>query len=240
MKPAVTKAGPPLRAVLGRGDLSVSLLAIFPLFLIYEVGVAFTPVMNGVDFVSRNLFALVDYSRQGYLLLHGCLALAFLVFLFITRRHKDRPLRGFLPMLLESTIYALTLGSLIVFVMRRFLGIDPKLATGGLTNLLLSFGAGVHEELIFRLGACAGGAALLRLLGVGHRLAIAIAFFVSSALFSAAHHIGAMGDPWSFQVFVYRTLAGLLFATIFYYRSLAHAAYTHALYDVYVMVIHGG
>jgi hypothetical protein len=233
------KPGPPLRAVLGRGDLTASLLAIFPLFLIYEVGVAFTPVMNGVDFVSRNLFALVDYSRQGYLALHGCLALAFLIFLFVTRRHKGHPLRGFIPMLLESTIYALTLGSLIVFVMRKLLGIDPRLATGGLTNLLLSFGAGVHEELVFRLGACAGGAALLRLAGIGHRTAVAIAFVVSSVLFSAAHHVGALGDPWSLQVFVYRALAGLLFAAIFYYRSLAHAAYAHALYDVYVMVVQG-
>jgi hypothetical protein len=239
--PAVRKAGPPLRAVLGRGDLTVSLLAIFPLFLIYEIGVAFTPVMNGVDFVSRNLFALVDYNRQGYLALHACLLVAFVIYLFVTRRHKVHPLRGLLPMLLESTIYALTLGSLIVFVMRKLLGIEPQLSVGtsGLTNVLLSFGAGVHEEIVFRLGACAGGAALLRLLGVGHRLAIAIAFFASSALFSAAHHIGALGDPWSFDVFVYRTIAGLLFATIFYYRSLAHAAYTHALYDVYVMVIHG-
>jgi membrane protease YdiL (CAAX protease family) len=125
--------------------------------------------------------------------------------------------------------------------MRKLLGIDPRLAVGGggLTNVLLSFGAGVHEELVFRLGACAGGAALLRLVGLGHRTAVAIAFVISSALFSAAHHVGALGDPWSFQVFVYRTLAGLLFAAIFYFRSLAHAAYAHALYDVYVMVIQG-
>jgi hypothetical protein len=231
----------PLSAVLGHGDLGASLLAIFPLFLVYEIGVAFTPVMNGVDFISRNLFALVDYNRPGYLALHGCLLIAFLVYLVVTRGRRDRPLRGFVPMLIEATIYALTLGSLIMFVMRRLLGIDPRLmaGAGGATNVLLSLGAGVHEELVFRLGLCAGGAALLRLVGLGHRTAMAAAFAVSSVLFSAAHHLGALGDPWSFQVFVYRALAGLLFAAIFYYRSLAHAAYTHAIYDVYVMVIQG-
>jgi hypothetical protein len=230
-----------MAAVLGHGDLWASLLAIFPLFLFYGVGVAFTPVMNGVDFVSRNLFALVDYNRQGYLALHGCLLVAFLIYLVVTRERRDRPLAGFLPMLIEATIYALTLGSLIVFVMRRLFGIDPHLAVaaGGATNFLLAIGAGVHEELVFRLGLGAGGAALLRLLGMGHRLAVIVAFAVSSLLFSAAHHIGALGDPWSFQVFVYRALAGALFAAIFYYRSLAHAAYAHALYDVYVMVIQG-
>lgn len=231
------KSGPPMSAVLGHGDLGASLIAIFPLFIVYEIGVAFTPAMNGVDFVSRNLFALVDYSRKDYLLIHASLALAFLIYLFVRRRTASHPLKRFLPMLAESTIYALTLGSLIVFVMRKLLGIEPSLATGGLDNVLLSFGAGVHEELVFRLGACAGGAALLRLLGLRHTVAVVIAFLVSSALFSAAHHIGPMGEPWAFPVFIYRTIAGLIFATIFYYRSLGHAAYTHALYDVWVLVI---
>ena len=232
-----SKSGPPLRAVLGHGDLAASLIAIFPLFLVYEIGIAFAPAMNGVDFVSRNLFALVDGSRKDYLLIHGSLALAFLIYLVVARKRASHPLKRFPPMLLESAVYALTLGAFIVFVMRKLLGIEPSLAAGGLDNVLLSFGAGVHEELVFRLGACAGGAALLRLLGLRHTVAVILAFLVSSALFSAAHHIGPMGEPWAFPVFVYRTIAGLIFATIFYYRSLAHAAYTHALYDVWVMVI---
>ena len=229
--------GPPIRAVLGHGDLAASLIAIFPLFLVYEIGVAFTPAMNGVDFVSRNLFALVDYSRKDYLLIHGSLALAFLIYLVVSRKRASHPIRRFLPMVAESVVYALTLGSFIVFVMRNLLGIAPSLAAGGATNVLLSFGAGVHEELVFRLGICAGGAALLRLVGVRHTVAVIAAFLVSSMLFSAAHHIGPMGEPFALPVFIYRSLAGLLFATIFYYRSLAHAAYTHALYDVWVLVI---
>jgi hypothetical protein len=222
--------------VLGRGDIATSLLYVFPLFLIYEVAVAFAPAMNGVDFVSRNLFALVGGDRRLYLLVHGILALLYvglLVFLARKRKlHKGR----FLPMLLESAIYALTLGSLIVFVMQSLLG----LSVGALTNVVLSLGAGVHEELVFRLGVLAGGAALIRLAGASHDGAVIAAFLVSSLVFSAAHHIGAAGEPWGLQVFVFRTLAGLLFGTIFYFRSLAHAVYTHALYDVYVLVLRGG
>jgi membrane protease YdiL (CAAX protease family) len=59
----------------------------------------------------------------------------------------------------------------------------------------------------------------------------------SSLLFSAAHHVGPMGDELRAGLFTYRALAGVVFAAIFYYRSLAHAVYTHFLYDVYVMVI---
>ena len=229
-----------LGAVLGHGDLSTSLICIFPLYLVYAIGIAFLPAMNGVDFVSRNLIALLGGSRENYLIAHAVLACLFLVGVLVSRRSHNGINRRFLPMLLESTIYALTLGSLIWFVMHRIFGFQP-LAVGGLGELgrsvVLSFGAGVHEEIVFRLGAFAGGAALLRIFGLRHNVAVLIAFLFSSALFSAAHHLGAAGEPFTLSVFVYRTLAGCVFATIFYYRSLAHAVYTHALYDVYVMIL---
>src|SRR5205814_1065638 len=87
--------------------------------------------------------------------------------LFYLRKKRSLGRIAPLPMLLESGIYALTLGSFIVFIMRRLLGIEPTLAVGGQdagTGIILSCGAGLYEELVFRLGACAGGAAL-RLFG---------------------------------------------------------------------------
>ncbi len=237
IKPAARPGAPRLAAVLGHGDIGASLLAIFPLFLAYGVGVVFSPVMNGVDFVSRNLFALVDYNKTSYLLVYGALALAFLAITWAVRRSKALPRGTFLPMLLESAIYALTLGTLIVFVMQRLLGIEPRLAIAGGSNLLMSMGAGVYEELVFRLGALSGGAAILRLLGLRHSLAVIAAFGISAALFSAAHHLGAHGDPFTLEVFIYRVLAGILFGAIYYWRSLAHATYTHALYDIYVLIL---
>jgi hypothetical protein len=236
--PSRTPPRLPIGAVLGHGDLGTSLLLVFPLFIIYEVGIAFAPADNGVDFVSRNLYALVGYQKSGYLILNGVLALAFLALMWWRRQKNPKASLGVAGMLLESGIYALTLGSLIVFVMQKLLGIEPSLAVNGVgTRVLVSCGAGVYEELVFRLGICAGGAALLRLFGLKHWVAVAFAFLVSSMLFSAAHHLGPAGEPWAFHVFVYRTIAGLIFATVFYYRSLAHACYTHAFYDMYVMII---
>jgi hypothetical protein len=237
----ITDDQPPVSAVLGHGDLATSLLFVFPLFLVYEVSVLFAPAMNGVDFVSRNLFVALGRSKQNYLLFHVALAVIFAGLLVWKRRSRTFDARRLLPMLLEAGIFALTAGTLIVFVMTHVLHMSPPLAAGGLehgwTGVVLSLGAGVHEELVFRLGLCAGGGALLRLCGVSHGTAMTIAFFASSALFSAAHHIGAYGDPWSMSVFTYRLLAGLLFASLFYFRSLAHSVYTHALYDLYVMLI---
>lgn len=235
MPPRGPRGEPPLAAVLGRSEPLASLVWIAPLLLLYEAGVIFSPVGNGVDFVTRLLWAASGQDRGTYLLIQAMLAAIWIVVLVPTAR-KNAARGRFLPMLLESAIIALLMGTAIVFVMQKVLGLGAP-THGPLRAILLSFGAGVHEELVFRLGALSGGAALLRLVGVSHRIAIPIAFVASSLLFSAVHHLGPLGDPWALDVFVYRVLAGVVFGVLFYTRSLAHAVYAHALYDVYVMVI---
>ncbi|HWN70687.1 MAG TPA: CPBP family glutamic-type intramembrane protease, partial [Haliangium sp.] len=103
--------------------------------------------------------------------------------------------------------------------------------------VVISLGAGVHEELVFRLGLMAGGAALLAWSGMRHGVAMCLALLGSALVFSLAHHIGPHGDPFQAGVFVYRALAGVIFGLIFYFRSLAHAVYTHFLYDLYVLAL---
>jgi hypothetical protein len=232
-RPARASAPPP--SPFGRGDLATSLILIFPLFLAYEIGVLFSTTVNGVDFLTRWVIAAVDYDRERYLVVHICLAVGFLGLLIYLRRRRDFSLTTTIPPLLfESAIYALTLGTVILFVMDRVLG----LALGERSQeIVMSLGAGVHEELVFRLGLLGGGVAALLLAGVGRTAAIAIALAGSSLLFAAAHHAGPLGEPFATSVFVYRTLAGVAFGLIFYFRSLAHAVYAHALYDVYVLVI---
>jgi len=222
--------------VLGHGDLGTSLLFIFPLFIAYEIGVAFAPAGNGVDFVTHWMFAAVGRDRGHYLLLNLVLAGAFVGFVLYLRKKHSLELRSFTPMLLLSAIYALTLGSFIVFVMEKLLGFEGLLAIDRGTAIIISLGAGVHEELIFRLGLLAGGAYLIRACGLKHNWAIFAALIASALLFSAAHHIGPGSDDWDLTVFTYRAMAGAIFGLVFYFHSLAHAVYTHFLYDAYVLV----
>lgn len=233
---------------LGHGDLSSSLLYVVPLFLAYELGVIFSPTVNGVDFVTRAMLAAVGNDRVHYLLAHLGLAAAFSVVLVYLRRRRAVPAPTLAALVIESAIYALTLGSFIVLVMEKLLGFSGLLAVPGVIELpaagqaiITSLGAGVHEELVFRLGLMGGGAALLGgVLGLSRPLAVVLAMVGSSLLFSAVHHLGPLGDPFDLQVFTYRALAGAIFGTIFYFRSLAHAVYTHALYDIYVLILRGG
>jgi len=229
-------------SALGNGDLAASLIVIFPLFLAYEVGVMFSSSVNGVDFVTRHVFAAVDRDRERYLLVQLVLALGFLGYVLYARRQRDFARPQVMHLLLEAAIYALTLGSFIVFLMQDVLGfvLDGRaaMALGEMGEaVVISLGAGVHEELVFRLGLMAGGAALLAWSGMRHGVAMCLALLGSALVFSLAHHIGPHGDPFQAGVFVYRALAGVIFGLIFYFRSLAHAVYTHFLYDLYVLAL---
>lgn len=231
-------------------NLFTSLLLVFPLFLVYQLGVLVVPsVYNGADFITAAMLGLLRGQTAYYLLVQGVLLVAFVVTVLILRHKNQFDRKLVWRVFAESSLYAIVMGSLIVFVMLNVLQIDPRLAMAPtaqpvapsemsfVARLLLSIGAGVHEELLFRLvGLTAMVALLHKLLGMRRGLAILAGFLISSVLFSAAHHVVG-GEPWKIGVFVYRTLCGMIFATIFWTRGFAVAVYTHALYDIYVLVL---
>jgi hypothetical protein len=222
----------------GHGDFAASMVLIFPLYLAYAVGVLFTDHVNGVDFVSTTVWWACGGDRTRYLAMHGVLAAAYVVWLRRSGRTGTLTLGIVAPLVLEAAIYALTMATLIQLVMLHVLGPLGVLSIGGAGDrAIASIGAGVHEELVFRLGLCGGGAWLLLRLGLARRVAIPIAVIASSLLFAAAHHLGPSGEPWQRSVFAYRALAGVIFALIFRHRSLAHAVYAHALYDLWILVV---
>ncbi|WP_435361450.1 CPBP family intramembrane glutamic endopeptidase [Haloarchaeobius sp. DFWS5] len=227
-------------------DLATSLVLVFPLFVLYQVGLLTTGgVRNGVDFVTRLLFQLVGSSWTGYLVLNFGLLVLFGFGLLRLRDSGDFDLRVFPAVLVESTVYALLFGRAVLLVMQTF-GFNALLATGpalqvgpsfGLvTILVLSAGAGFYEELVFRV-LLMGGAFVLgvKAFAVSKPVAAAIAVVFSSLAFSAVHHVGAGGEPFALGVFLFRFVAGVLLAGIFYVRGFAVAVYTHAIYDVVVM-----
>jgi membrane protease YdiL (CAAX protease family) len=225
-------------------NLLTSLVLVFPLLLVYQVGVLFTlPMLNGADFVTTFLFRTLGLSTGQYLAFVAVVFIFFLIGVALLRRKQHFNPRIIVPVLLESAIYALTMGSLIVLVMTKLLGISPQLAAGLgeqglLTRLVMSIGAGVYEETVFRLGILSG-LVLLFAKGIGMRPWIALigAFFVSSVAFSLVHHIPPYGEPLGLGVFTFRCLAGVFFGVLFWLRGFAVAVYTHALYDIYVLLI---
>ena len=55
-------------------------------------------------------------------------------------------------------------------------------------------------------------------------------------IFSAVHYIGPMSDSFQLPSFLFRLVLGLVLTLIFATRGFAAAVWTHALYDVWVLV----
>lgn len=240
-KGAPARGGGELRAWLAPANLLTSLVLVLPLLIGYQFGVLFG-VGNGADVITGPMVRLLR-TPTNYLVFNLVLLAIFGVLLAVMRGKQQFHVRMFVPVLVESGLYALSMGSLIIYVMHA-IGISPKLLVNAVgvegmsvpARIATALGAGVHEELVFRLAMIPALALLFEKVGGVRRwMALAIAFVISSVLFSAAHHVIG-GEPWHLGPFVYRFFCGMLFAALFQFRGLAVAVYTHALYDIYVML----
>jgi membrane protease YdiL (CAAX protease family) len=162
-------------------------------------------------------------------------------------RERLRP-RFFAAMFGESALLGLLLGIVVGTLTAKLLGGLSALAVPAATQtiesmplssrLMLALGAGLYEELLFRVLLVGGMAAGLRwLLGVRTVVAGVTAAVTGALLFSMFHYVGQYGDPWDLASFTYRAIAGLVFSALYLVRGFGITAWTHALYDVYVMVL---
>lgn len=249
LQPTAEKAqgpppGPVRRYLKESSNLLNSLILVLPLFVIYQIGVLTTGgVQNGVDFVTGFLrFTLFGGNNLAYILFNfGVLAALGLGVFFLRKKESFNPkILGFV--IIESTIYGLLLGGIIGTILSK-VGISPSLAAGAaaglgpLDNFVLSLGAGLYEELVFRLILLGGSVWLMtKVARIKSVWAVIGAVIVTSLIFSGIHYVGSMADDFTLYSFAFRFLAGAIFAGLFYARGFAVAVYTHAIYDVFVLV----
>lgn len=226
-----------------------SILFALPLLLTYELcsfvltGSTYAGVRNGADVLFKSLFLSLGGPRG--LLVFDVLLLGLGAFL-VARDLKAHPggLKGavFGAMIGESVLYAVLFGAVVGRLTAFVLGAPRLLQIGGTqldlpTQLVTSLGAGIYEELLFRVVLTGGLLALLRALTPMRRgLAAAIAVAVSALIFSAFHYVGSLGDTFTLQSFTFRAIAGLAFSALYVTRGLGITAWTHALYDVLITV----
>jgi hypothetical protein len=227
-----------------------SLLFALPLLVFYQVLALLLAhgersVRNGADVILQALFTAVA-GAWGPPLFMVCLIGAGLWLVMRDMRAHGSRLRGgvFAAMLGESIALALIFGFVVGSVTSGVLGMLQTLAVPGgrdidwWTRLMVSLGAGIYEELLFRVllvGALA--AAARALLGWRPVTAGVAATFSGAAIFSAFHYIGPYGDRWQLYSFAFRMVAGLFFSGLYLARGFGITAWTHALYDVLLLIV---
>jgi len=230
-----------------------SLLFALPLFVLYEAlawligGDAPGAVRNGADVIMKQAFVALAGSRGS--LAFGAVMIGVTIWLVArdVRLHgSDLRLPVFVGMFAESMVMALLVGLVAGTITTRLLGAIDTLSIGLAigpveslplaTRVMLSLGAGLYEELLFRV-LLVGSLAWL-----GRRVfkwkpwpAGVVAAVTGAIVFSAFHYMGAFGDAFELRSFVFRAIAGLFFSVLFLLRGFGIAAWAHALYDIAVM-----
>jgi len=208
--------------------LAASYVFIAPLFAIYQAGLALdASIRNGTDPIFREL--LQRFSRFGLVFLNFVVLGLLLLAIWRTRSRRRHRKGLYAFMLLESCAWAAVLLVTGRWIAARLdlLAIAP-LARG----LLASAGAGIYEEVLFRLFVV-GGLLLVFHRGLGGALwwVAPVAILIAAVLFSQAHHTLG-GEPWSREIFLYRAGLGIVLGAVFVVRGLGVVVYAHALYNV--------
>lgn len=226
-----------------------SYLFALPLLVLYQLAALLAnlgerrSVINGADALVQSF--LNGVGLPGWLA--GWVAVAIIAGIVVYRKdaahRKGRfQTRYFLPMLAESAAYALVFGSIVAILTALLFPGLGYLQIGGQSvswaqKLATSLGAGLYEELVFRVILAGGVAWALLRAGWKRGPAAAGSVLISSVVFSLFHYVGPFGEPFRLDSFSFRLVAGAVLWGLFWLRGFAVAAWTHALYDVFLLVV---
>ncbi|MBN1795291.1 MAG: CPBP family intramembrane metalloprotease [Sedimentisphaerales bacterium] len=234
-----------------------ALIFLLPFIIFYEIGTIFINT-NILDQSQVRVIAFV-WLQKGleYIGLGGKFAWIFppfvvviiLILLQATSRRGWRFLASdILPMAVECILFALPLIVLSI-VLNSSSPAAAALQAGPvqrsvLADIVTGIGAGIYEELVFRLVLiCLLMIIFQDLLRISHSNSIIMAVLVSAALFSAHHHIVFIDgqfrlvESFSLGVFFFRTIAGVYFASLFAVRGFGITAGAHSFYDIIATLI---
>ncbi|MFN2400215.1 MAG: type II CAAX prenyl endopeptidase Rce1 family protein [Gemmatimonadaceae bacterium] len=237
-----------------------SLLFALPLLILYEVLAASLhsdlsrggEVRNGADVILKTLFSAIA-GPYGPILL-GAILIGGSLWLVIrdVRRNggrwgvagSDARLPVFLAMFAESVLLALAFGVVVGGITQRLLRPFLSMALGPVaemdwwTRVMISLGAGLYEELLFRVLLVSALALVAkRLFGLRVRAAGVVAAVSAAFIFSSFHYVGPFGDALELTSFTFRFIGGLFFSGLFLLRGFGITAWTHALYDLFLLAL---
>lgn len=217
-----------------------SLIFLLPFMVMYEVGTRrwLTDAVHGTQHIvaftmMQDFFALFGaYGRH----LPALAVVAILLAWHIARKDAWH-ISPATPagMVFESIALAVPL-IVFGFAMSRFFPLAAGWSEGTTETVILSMGAGIYEELVFRLILCTALAMVLR---NGLRMSTGLSFLllvvISAALFSGYHYLG--NEAFNWRNFAFRTAAGVYFAVLFVVRGFGITAGSHMAYDILIIML---
>ncbi len=210
------------------------MLALYEIFVMWDAGAGLM-VRNAPEAWLRNIlnFLGVSHYHISFLMLTAAIV-AIPVFYDSAVKFRGRTVTF---MILESIIWGAISGLLIRLVMVNLFFAAGTMSGSLIGDLGLAIGAGLFEELLFRVILTTLLIKLAFKLIKVKWLSILIAILVASFLFSLVHYVGNAADTFGVYSFLFRFLAGIWFTTLYSLRGFAIVCMTHAFYDIIVILL---
>ncbi len=226
---------------------------LLPLLIIYEAGILWyggsdpALIRNGADYWMRGF--LIDAGFEYTYLLPLLISVGLLIWHQCGKYPWRVSTITLMGMSAESLLFAfclVVLGRMQDLIFQSWIPSPslfieiPASSLGGASAIarMVSFvGAGVYEEVLFRLCLLPACFAIFRVFTMPAKWAAVLAVFCTSLMFAIAHYVGPSADGFSFFSFSFRLLAGLFFSALFVLRGIGITVGCHAAYDLLVGVL---
>ena len=219
-------------------NLPKSFLFILPLLVFYEIGIVLygSEIKNTADVIVKKPFEI--FGDSATLAFNSLIIIISLCSIFYIEKKNRLSCVIFVPMFLESAAYAFSLGYIILFFVHGYLpfAITNLYVQSFIKGIIICLGAGIYEEILFRLLLLSAFYLLLvKVLKINAIAGSLFSILICACIFSIMHYIGTASDSFSINSFLFRLVAGIVLSAIFVFRGLGIAVYTHAIYDVLVI-----
>ncbi len=222
-------------------SLFYSLLAVFPLLLVYEIGLFAiqTPnlpqIRNGADVLLQEF--LSSFGIKG-LMGFGLLFIIGTIVAFYWNRNRDPEATFSSVILLGIVAESCGWGLVLVLLLQSFQAfLMSPIVREAVHQVILGLGAGLYEELVFRVLLISGLVPLLKMVfqwtETGAKI---IAVLLAAAIFSGFHFWGALGESATASLFILRFLAGAMLGFLYIFRGFGITAWSHAIYDLITVI----
>ena len=217
-------------------SLFYSLIITFPLFIFYEIGIFYMfqaniPYSkNGADVLIEEFINMLGLN--GYYVASSILFIVFFLILYFQRKNFKTfkiSSKYLSLMIMESFLYAV----LLVLLLQNIY-LSQGVNMNNLNNFILSIGAGLYEELIFRFFLLFFlSKSFIFIFKMKEFSSLLLSIIASSVLFSLFHYIGQ--ESFNSYTFTIRFIAGIYLSSIYINRGFGIVALTHAFYDLFVI-----
>jgi hypothetical protein len=219
-----------------RSELPLHALAfLLPAMILFEIGISFRPADPIAFHVLQLFFHQLGATGRFIPLLS---VVAILLTWHIARKDPWKiDMETLWGMFLESLLLAMPLLALGIAVARWHIHVPlgAQFHISG-DNVILSLGAGVYEEFVFRLGMMTlVSIVAVDVLKLRKSLSNLLMVLISAVLFSLYHYLGT--ESFQLQSFIFRASAGIYFAMLFLTRGFGITCGSHIAYDISIVLL---